>query len=1076
MAVTFGTPVQTPVFGGSWTGSPYSLSLTGVTTHQPIVLHSFCIAGGGLGSAIALGSSPIADTFSTPYTWTKVGSQTAADGNSIVECWIGTGGAGTSGTITVTGSAGVFYGGVATPCIGANTTLTGLAAVDVIATNTADTTSLALSLVPVASGDGVLAAAVTGIQSQLFNSATGSPWSSPSYLPSTSGNCWAAVSNYSNPTAGATLAQTFGLNGTTFTAGIIIAVLSPPTAPSTTLSTPVNSGFADATQPISFSGVYHPTDSYSQNAYAMRIKVSGGSYQYWNATTNLLQGTIVWNATSTAPLGSFGPTLPANTLTNGNVYNCSLASQDSIANLQGVFPTDSSFTAQLGPIATITSPLGTITQTEPPIVWTRTLGGSASQTAYQVIIETGTYGTVPGSGTRVFTTGVVSSSALTAAVTTALANGSTYRVFLQITQTGPQTSPWAYSTITIAATAPAIPVVTASVVNDATSGLPKVQLTVNTFDNQLTAGQASLESGVTTGWAAGSNTTIAASTTWALAGGYSLALTATAGGAVSATTSTGTSGIPVTVGTIVRAMAWFKSPTTGRTVSVGIAFYNAAGTLLSTTTSNTVTSNTGTAGKQAFVSTTAPTNAAFMALVLNGASLGASEILYTDCMFLGPTVTASSVPYDVLLPTLTPTGSWKLNDSLGAGSALDSVSGNNGVVTPTVTFGQPPSVNGDNAALFDGDSGQILSTYKPGVTSTATMIAFYQTTSNATIVMADTGALGGAQGLTLFMLAGNLSAQLGTSVVTNKQVQDPNDSNDGNWHMATVTYNGTNLVLYRDGVQVGTVAATGTMTSAYDLRIGALTFLTTGIGNWWSGSLAQVSWFQTTLTGTNITNLYNAAPIYGALWSAGGVIGNGSLTIKRSDGVLVRGSGWEGNTAIPSTQTVTVYDVETPPLVAYNYSAMVTATILGAPVTGPAGLSGYVTVTPTKWDIMDPNNIAGGTQIDWSGDSRTWDQPEKQGAFDAFGRSNTIVVHGTLKAQSPSPLQLVFGDDADAAWLKFNALRQQQITLQLRGDMLGDFFYVALGPSRPAVLNRTTDRHTNPSRSLSIVCYPVDRP
>jgi hypothetical protein len=78
---------------------------------QPIIL---CHTGSTTSSNV----TAIADTFSTQYTWTKV--QSLNQSGQDCEMWIGTGGSGTSGVITVTISTAEIAGGVAVPCIGAS--------------------------------------------------------------------------------------------------------------------------------------------------------------------------------------------------------------------------------------------------------------------------------------------------------------------------------------------------------------------------------------------------------------------------------------------------------------------------------------------------------------------------------------------------------------------------------------------------------------------------------------------------------------------------------------------------------------------------------------------------------------------------------------------------------------------------------------------------------------------------------------------------------------------------------------------------------------------------------------------
>ena len=410
-----------------------------------------------------------------------------------------------------------------------------------------------------------------------------------------------------------------------------------PAAP--TLQSPANASYDDVASGVTLSATYNASDAYGANAYALRVKTSAGSYNYWNASTSALQSTEVWNTLS--PVVANGAlvsvALPSGVLTDGNVYNWSFAMQESGNNLQGAFASDFTFTAQAAPTVTVTAPTGTLNGSlYPAITWTATFPSGATQTNYSVIVESGSYGTVPGSGTQAWSSGVIASSATTVDVTTALPANVTYRVFVQLTETGSETSPWAYSTFTLQADVPATPVLTATPGTDPTTGAPMVTLDLQCVDNQLTLNQASLESDVTTGWAAGTNTTIAASSTWAQDGSYSLSMTATAAGGVAANTPTGASGVACAPGETVRAMAFFHSPATARACTVEISFYNSAGTLLSSATSAAVNSTLSGNGGQAFVSAVAPASSATMSLTISGASLGASEILYADCMFLGP--------------------------------------------------------------------------------------------------------------------------------------------------------------------------------------------------------------------------------------------------------------------------------------------------------------------------------------------------------------------------------------------------------------------------------------------------------
>jgi hypothetical protein len=429
--------------------------------------------------------------------------------------------------------------------------------------------------------------------------------------------------------------------------GVILKVFTAtaPSAPTNQL--PANSSYADVSTSINLSAIYNPTDNVPQNAYALRLKKSGGTYGYWNGT-NFSSSTPVWNTNTTLPGQTFtitipgGVAIPGGTLINGVTYNWSFASQESGASDQGAFASDFTFIAQAAPVTTVSAPTGNVHgTTQPAITWSSTFPGAAAQTDYQIIIESGSYSTTPGSGVSAWNSGVVASTSNSVISGVTLSPNVSYRVFVQVTETGAQVGVWAYSTFTLLVDVPAAPTITALATNDATTGLPEVLLTVQANDNQLTANQSSLESDVVTGWASGSNTTIAASSTWAQDGTYSLRMTATAGGSVSAVTPTGLSGVLCSPGLIVRALASFHSTTTPRACTVAIAFYNSSGTLISTSTSASVNSTTSGNGGQAFITATAPAGAETMSLIISGAGLSGSEALYADQMLIAPGTSTS---------------------------------------------------------------------------------------------------------------------------------------------------------------------------------------------------------------------------------------------------------------------------------------------------------------------------------------------------------------------------------------------------------------------------------------------------
>jgi hypothetical protein len=161
--------------------------------------------------------------------------------------------------------------------------------------------------------------------------------------------------------------------------------------------------------------------------------------------------------------------------------------------------------------------------------------------------------------------------------------------------------------------------------------VPMRRVKVESWWNRLTRNQASVETD-TTGWAAGSNTTIARSTTVASDGAASLRLTSTAAGEVSAVATS----VPCDAGEAVVAMASFRAAVSARSCRCDLRFVTSTGATISTTTGSTVTSSTG-AWAQATVQALAPATAAAVVLIVAvQATAAGSEQHYVDTMAVFP--------------------------------------------------------------------------------------------------------------------------------------------------------------------------------------------------------------------------------------------------------------------------------------------------------------------------------------------------------------------------------------------------------------------------------------------------------
>lgn len=170
----------------------------------------------------------------------------------------------------------------------------------------------------------------------------------------------------------------------------------------------------------------------------------------------------------------------------------------------------------------------------------------------------------------------------------------------------------------------------------------QVGLFPNLRTQLLTENQADLESG-TTGWAAGTSTSIAQDTTQFYRNKASLKLTRnTTTGTASATTPTGTSGVPVNASVQYTAAARFRAGATARSVQISIAWYTAAGALISTSVGSSVADN-ATGWTQATVTATSPGTAAFATVIVEILSAIATEVHYVDAVVLNPGSTSAEI-------------------------------------------------------------------------------------------------------------------------------------------------------------------------------------------------------------------------------------------------------------------------------------------------------------------------------------------------------------------------------------------------------------------------------------------------
>lgn len=159
----------------------------------------------------------------------------------------------------------------------------------------------------------------------------------------------------------------------------------------------------------------------------------------------------------------------------------------------------------------------------------------------------------------------------------ALSNGTTYRAYCWVYDGNYwSSSNEAYAWATISVDPPRIPVLTVS----SESNPPRVQVSVSSFDNLLSANGSSAESGLSS-FAVGSNCTLSnPSVVDAPVGNKVVRMTAV--GAGDMTMLVDHKAIPVQPGQLINAMASIRQVSTQRDVQLSVQFWSATSTLLAT--------------------------------------------------------------------------------------------------------------------------------------------------------------------------------------------------------------------------------------------------------------------------------------------------------------------------------------------------------------------------------------------------------------------------------------------------------------------------------------------------------------
>jgi hypothetical protein len=196
-----------------------------------------------------------------------------------------------------------------------------------------------------------------------------------------------------------------------------------------------------------------------------------------------------------------------------------------------------------------------------------------------------------------------------------------------------------------------------------------------------------------------------------------------------------------------------------------------------------------------------------------------------------------------------PSAYWPLSDRVNSIAAVELVNNLNGVVMGSQTFGRPDPWGEPYACTFDGVSGFIVDMRsRPMALAPFSIECWYRTgAQSATLAAFNAGqlALDPSETPFLYLSGGKLRVYTyGGSVPV---IEDPNTSNDGQWHHAVGTYQGGNLTLYRDGVQVAYSAGASptALTGFWHIANGNL-------GGFLLGDLCHVAIYPTQLSAATV--------------------------------------------------------------------------------------------------------------------------------------------------------------------------------------------------------------------------------
>lgn len=427
----------------------------------------------------------------------------------------------------------------------------------------------------------------------------------------------------------------------------LVALVRAPTAPS--LIDPASGALADLASGYTFRWTYNPVSpGDTQQGWYFRRQASGGSIEYWTASSQ------TWGASAVLNTGSVSQAVfAAGKWTTGTTYTWSARTRSSTGS-DSPWASDRTVVATAAPLVLVTGPTGIVYGESTPLVeWTYT--STDAQRSYEVAIFTvdaaAAGGFDPASSTATWRSGSVNSAiARSTRVGVSLADGQGYRAYVRSTSIASVASAWSYSQFVVSTAPPIGPIIELRENIQYETKVPRVRFDVLAQSNFLSQDQAAGQ----IDWVADANVSLAAQPDDAanqLVRG--LKMTSSAAGLISAITGPGSPPTapfgqpqplgplswPVVPGQAYSALASFKAAGAVRAARVSIRWYDAddgTGALISESVGNQVVTGT-TSYTPASVTDTAPPTAKLARVVVQVLGpVAGGEIFYASALSFAP--------------------------------------------------------------------------------------------------------------------------------------------------------------------------------------------------------------------------------------------------------------------------------------------------------------------------------------------------------------------------------------------------------------------------------------------------------